>query len=178
MTAITFDKNNNISPPEPISLPSGEIRNILVFNEQRRKLWLAYLGIIDTLHTLLESNEFEVWIDGVFASQMEDPKIITFCICINHQVLDTLSEDRKTILRQFIAQDKPPTAACLSLEEQHACQMQIILKDNNPNSFIQTTLFQPIYEKKKQDFLHDEAGNPKGYFIYNSQKGEEPCKKS
>ena len=178
MTAITFDKNKNLYPPEPISLPSGEIRNILVFNEKRKMLWNNCLGMIKTLQALLDSAEFEVWIDGVFASQIENPKIITFCICINHQVLDALSDDRKAILRQFIVLDKPPTAACLSLEEEYACQMQIILKDDNPNSFIQTTLFQPIYEKKKQDFLHDEAGNPKGYFIYNSQKGEEPCKKS
>ena len=178
MTAITFDKNKNLYPPEPISLPSGEIRNILVFNEKRKMLWNNCLGMIKTLQALLDSAEFEVWIDGVFASQIENPKIITFCICINHQVLDALSDDRKAILRQFIVLDKPPTAACLSLEEEYACQMQIILKDNNPKSFIQTTLFQPIYEKKKQDFLHDEAGNPKGYVIYNSQKGEEPCKKS
>ena len=41
MTAITFDKNKNLYPPEPISLPSGEIRNILVFNEKRK-----YCGII------------------------------------------------------------------------------------------------------------------------------------
>ena len=178
MTAITFDKNKNLYPPEPISLPSGEIRNILVFNEKRKILWNNCLGMIKTLQALLDSAEFEVWIDGVFASQIENPKIITFCICINHQVLDALSDDRKAILRQFIVLDKSPTAACLSLEEEYACQMQIILKDDNPNSFIQTTLFQPIYEKKKQDFLHDEAGNPKGYFVYNSQEGEEPCKKS
>ena len=177
MIAITFDKNKNLYPPEPISLPSGEIRNILVFNEKRKILWNNCLGMIKTLQALLDNAEFEVWIDGVFASQIENPKIITFCICINHQVLDALSDDRKAILRQFIVLDKSPTAACLSLEEEYACQMQIILKDDNPNSFIQTTLFQPIYEKKKQDFLHDEAGNPKGYFVYNSQEGEEPCKK-
>ena len=178
MTAITFDKNKNLSPPEPILLPSNEIENILCFNDKRVMLWNKYVGIINILTNILEHAEFEVWIDGVFASQIEDPKIITFCICINHQELNKLSEDRKKILRQFIAQDKPPTAACLSLEEQYACQMQIILKDTDPNSFIQTTLFQPIYEKKKQDFLHDEAGNPKGYFIYHSQEGEETCKKS
>lgn len=178
MTAITFDKNKNLYPPKPILLSSSEIEDSLAFNDKRKMLWNNCLGMIRTLQTLLDSAEFEVWIDGVFASQIESPKLITFCICINHQELDKLSEERKKVLRQFVAQDKPPTAACLSLEEQHACQMQIILKDDNPNSFIQTTLFQPIYEKKKQDFLHDEAGNPKGYVIYNSQKGEEPCKKS
>ena len=166
---INFDEQGNLFPHCPIPLPLPSIKRILVYSENRSYLWNQFAGYIKAMKNLLQTDKFEVWIDGAFTTQTTEPRIITFCLCIEPRWINRLDAKTRQRINQLIDNGLPPSSTCQELEKRFHCRTQILL--NDPPNSVHYPFTHPIYEKKKQDFLHDVNGNPKGFMIYHKQKG-------
>lgn len=166
---INFDEQGNLFPHSPISLPLPEIKKILVYSDKRSYLWNQFAGYIKAMKNLLKTEKFEVWIDGSFTTQIADPRIITFCLCIESRWINRLDTKTRQKINQLIDTGQPPSPICQKLEELHHCRTQILLIDSPQSAHYAFT--HPIYERKKKSYLQDKDGHPKGFMIYHKQKG-------
>jgi hypothetical protein len=99
--SLTFDSNGYLFPYDSVSITNQQLEEYFIFNEHRLNIYFSFKQLIHALKDL-GLTEFEIWIDGSFATLKTRPNDIDIICFINYQWYDihvkTLSSFRNTFL--------------------------------------------------------------------------------
>lgn len=88
---LAFDNFGNLTPDQPIVSDLSEVEQTFVFNEHRRHLFAKFLTLLDAFSSA-NCNPIEMWLDGSFATQKENPNDIDVVFFVYFELFEKFEE--------------------------------------------------------------------------------------
>lgn len=144
---ITFDERGYLKPYEVVLLDWDTFVECFIFNDNRAKLFDAFLLFIKQLEGL-EPDSFFLWINGSFISKKEKPEDLDIVVFLKYQFYEALEKDLRALKHISTHLD---------------CYFVKVYPQDHPSRFL--TEFDQI------EWLHlfstDRKKNPKGFVQLN-----------
>lgn len=171
-----FNEWGYLAPPGPHKGSLCHIRFTFVENmvssETRPKLFNNMVGIIGTFINLLSTDCFQVWIGGIFISNIQEPDDTDCCLLISPETFNNADEATQNLILKFMHPETDPTKSAEAVHRKMGCGLHILLNETDCTS--------PSYlvNKKAKEMMDtyyqwDSDRHPCGYFICNTEEDKE-----
>ncbi|RDB07498.1 DUF6932 family protein [Runella aurantiaca] len=86
--SITFDPNGHLVSYDIVSIDTYQLEEYFIFNEHRLNIYRSFKKFIHSVKAL-GLSEFDIWIDGSFATLKTRPNDIDVVCFVNHYTYDS-----------------------------------------------------------------------------------------
>ena len=168
-----FNEWGYLAPPGPHKGSLCHIRTTFVEDmvpaESRPELFNLMTALIGTFINLLSTDRFQVWIGGVFISNIQDPKDADFCLLISPDTFNQADQETENTIFKFMHPETDRTKSAEALHQKMGCSLHILLNETDPDNPYYL-LCQRAKEMMDTYYHWDAVHHPRGYFICNAEK--------
>lgn len=167
-----FSEYGYLMPPGPHKGSLCHIRLHFVEGtispKYRAQLFILMEGVIHSFCELLHTDCVQIWIGGVFISNIPEPECTDLCIFISPDSFNNADKHARECISRFMhpSTDSTHTADCIL--QNMCCNVHVLIDetdDENP--------FYLVCQHAKaimEEYYHwDKDHHPRGYFIYNAE---------